>query len=67
MEPTPVFLPGKSYGQRSLKCYSLWGSRRVGHNRVTKYTHTQSNNETITHGTVTRLERINVLNMHKTE
>ena len=24
-EPTPGFLPGKSYGQRSLEGYSPWG------------------------------------------
>jgi len=24
-QPTPVFLPGKSHGQRSLVGYSLWG------------------------------------------
>ena len=24
-QPTPVFLPGKSHGQRSLACYSPWG------------------------------------------
>ena len=24
-QPTPVFLPGISYGQRSLAGYSLWG------------------------------------------
>ena len=29
-EPTPVFLPGESHGQRSLVGYSLWG-RRVRH------------------------------------
>ena len=33
---TPVFLPGKSHGQRSLAGYSPWGSQRVGHNLVTK-------------------------------
>ena len=27
--PTPVFLPGKSHGQRSLVGYSAWG-RKVG-------------------------------------
>ena len=27
---TPVFLPGKSHGQRSLAGYSLWGHKRVG-------------------------------------
>ena len=29
MQPTPVFLPGKSHGQRTLAGYSLWGSRKV--------------------------------------
>ena len=24
-QPTPVFLPEKSHGQRSLEGYSLWG------------------------------------------
>ena len=27
MQPTPVFLPGKSHGQRSLAGYSPWGHR----------------------------------------
>ena len=25
MQPTPVFLPGESHGQRSLAGYSPWG------------------------------------------
>ena len=25
--PTPVFLPGESHGQRSLADYSLWGCK----------------------------------------
>ena len=29
-QPTPVFLPGKSRGQRSLAGYSPWGWKRVG-------------------------------------
>ena len=29
-QPTPLFLPGKCYGQRSLVSYSPWG-RRVRH------------------------------------
>ena len=29
-QPTPVFLPGKSRGERSLVAYSPWG-HRVGH------------------------------------
>ena len=30
-QPTPVFLPGESQGQRSLLGCRLWGSHRVGH------------------------------------
>ena len=28
-QPTPVFLPGKSHGQRSLAGYSLWGHKEL--------------------------------------
>ena len=31
-QPTPVFLPGDSHGQRSLAGYSSWGHERVRHN-----------------------------------
>ena len=34
-QPSPVFLPGKSHGQRSLAGYSPW-DLRVGHDLVTK-------------------------------
>ena len=30
-QPTAVFLPGKSHGQRNLAGYSSWGLKRVGH------------------------------------
>ena len=30
-QPTPVFLPGKSHGQRRLAVYIPWGHERVGH------------------------------------
>ena len=30
-QPTPVFLPGRSHGKRSLAGYSPWGHKRVGH------------------------------------
>ena len=33
-QPTPVLLPGKAHGWRSLVGYSSWG-RRVGHDRAT--------------------------------
>ena len=35
-QPTPVFLPGKSHGQRILVGYSLWGHKRVGHDWATE-------------------------------
>ena len=35
-QPTPVFLPGKSHGQRSLAGHSSWSLKRVGHELVTK-------------------------------
>ena len=36
-QPTPVFLPGKSHGQRSLAGYSPWGRRRVEPDLVTEH------------------------------
>ena len=36
MAPTPVFLAGKSHGQRILVGYSPWGHKRVGRNLATK-------------------------------
>ena len=35
-QPTPVFLPGKSHGPRSLAGYRSWGCKRVRHNFATK-------------------------------
>ena len=35
-QPTPVFLPEKSHGQRSLEGYSPWG-HKVGHDSATKH------------------------------
>ena len=39
MEPPPVFLPGKSHGQRSLEGKSPWCRKRVRHNLVTAFGH----------------------------
>ena len=36
-QPTPLFLPGKSQGQRGLVSYSPWGHKRVRHNLATKH------------------------------
>ena len=35
-QPTPVFLPGKSYGQRSLVDYSPWGHKGAGDDLASK-------------------------------
>ena len=35
-QPTPVFLPGESHGQRSLVDYSPWDRKRIGHDWATK-------------------------------
>ena len=43
-QPTPVFLPGQSYGQRNLLGYESTGSQRVGHNWVLVCTHTEKTN-----------------------
>ena len=29
-QPTPIFLPGESHGQRSLAVYSPWGRKELG-------------------------------------
>ena len=34
-QPMPVFLPGKSHGQRSLADYGPWDRKRVGHSLAT--------------------------------
>ena len=34
-QPTPVCLPGKSHGQRSLPDYGPWGHKRIGHDLAT--------------------------------
>ena len=38
-KPSPVFLPGKSHGRRSLAGYSPWDCRRVGYYLVNKQQH----------------------------
>ena len=38
-QPTPVFLLGKSHGQRILVGYSPWGLKRVRHDLAAKQQH----------------------------
>ena len=39
-QPTPIFLPGESHGQRSLVGYSPWGHRELDMTEATEHTHT---------------------------
>ena len=41
-QPTPVFLPGESHGQRSLVGYSPWGHKASDRTEVMEQTGTQS-------------------------
>ena len=51
-QPTPVFLPGKSHGQRNLVGYSPWGCKRVERDLATKI----NNNFTPNFGYIKRRE-----------
>ena len=42
-QPTPLFLPGESQGQRSLEGYSLWGHTESDMTEATQHTHTFRN------------------------
>ena len=46
-QPTPVFLSGKSHGQKSLVGYSSWGLKRVRHNLAIKHQTPKENGERI--------------------
>ena len=39
-QPTPVFLPGESFGQRSLVSYSPWGCKESDTPEATYHAHT---------------------------
>ena len=52
---TPVFLPEKSHGQRSLAGYSPWGCKGAGHDLAN-----QHNNDT-PFGATVRMKSDNVL------
>ena len=43
-QPTPVFLPGESHGQRSLAGYSPWDCKESDTTEVTKHSRTQDVN-----------------------
>ena len=43
-QPTPVFLPGESHGQRSLVGYSPWGCKKLDTTETNTTLLTVSNN-----------------------
>ena len=45
-QPTPVFLPGESHGQRSLVSYSPWGRKESD---TTEHVHAHTHAHTHTH------------------
>ena len=57
-QPTPVFLPGKSHGQRKLVGYIPWGCR-VRHNLVTE----QQQQHTVINCTLPRSSALKFLNV----
>ena len=46
-QPTPVFLPGESHGQRSLVGYCPWGGKKSDTTEHTEIIHTQSNSTAV--------------------
>ena len=40
MQPTPVFLPRESHGQRTLEGYSTWCRKESDTTEVTEHAHT---------------------------
>ena len=62
-QPTPVFLPGKSHGQRSLADYSPWGCKELDSTERTRGTRDQihapfSRNTVLTTGPPGKFPRV---------
>jgi len=64
-QPTPVFLPGKSHGQRSMVDYSPWGCKESD---MTDHTHTHTHTHTYIHiytDTHPEFRRLGIFIFHK--
>ena len=48
-QPTPVFLPGKSHGQRNMVGYSSWDHKELDKPKATSHTHARARTHTHTH------------------
>ena len=55
-QPTPVFLPGESHGQRSLAGYSSWGHTELGTTEQLTPTFTRKKSSRIFTGMAVNLE-----------
>ena len=47
-QPTPLFLPGESHGQRSLEGYSPWGCKELDTTEATEHTRTHCHSVQVT-------------------
>ena len=61
-QPTPVHLPGKSHGQRSLAGYSPWGCKESDMIEVTAHMHAHMYD---TYVELCTQKRIHILSEHK--
>ena len=59
-QPTPVFLSGKSHGQRSLEGYNPRGCEKARHDLVTKQQNDQSVLDSGKQGTGCTLDRVHL-------
>ena len=62
-QPTPVFLPGESHGQRSLAGYSPWGRSESDTSEVTAHTRERSQSEKTMFSVIPTLWRSRKANM----
>jgi len=63
-QPTPVFLRGKSHGQRTLAGYGPWGHKRVGRGLSTKQQQQVENHKVMKKVTVSSSVMSNSLGSH---
>ena len=54
-QPTPVFLPGKSHGQRTLEGYSAWGRKE---SNITEHLSTSKHIYNYTHTSIEQRDKL---------
>ena len=63
-QPAPVFLPGKSHGQRSLAGYSPWGRKELDRTQR-MHAHMRMRTHTHTHTSGWKMDESNPAHTHK--